>query len=101
MEKYVRLLRGGHDRKVATVVSGHLPHSTITTYYHKHYHKHDHKDYHNFDRNSQKKNSRLRSWESNDGPVPLPSETLRTEAEDKGLDSNDDAKTLHAESWRY
>ena len=83
----MRLLRGSHDRKVATVVSGNLPHSTITTYYHKH----DRKDNHNFDRNSHNKNSRLRSWESNDRPVPLSSETLRTEAEDKGLDSNDDA----------
>ena len=59
---------------------------------------HDHKDYHNFGRNSQNNNhSGLQSWDSNDRPVTLPSETLRTEVEDKGLDSNGDAETLHAE----
>ena len=49
----VRLLRGGNDREVATIVSGTYPtvlsQFTITICYHKN----DHKDYHNFDRNSQ------------------------------------------------
>ena len=44
----------------------------------------------------------IRSWDSNDRPVKYLAsgdrETLRTEAEDKELDSNGDAETLHAEA---
>ena len=93
--------QGGAGVKWQRLLAGPIP-----QYYHKNYHKCYQKRYHNLLTTSIATRRRRRvgvyfgiaritqrSCLASGDP-----ETLRTEAEDKGLDSNGDAETLHAEA---